>query len=54
MPSVHACGRTISTSPESRDRFVISVCAALMETGYVAKDYASHSFHIGAMNVNKS
>ncbi len=32
----------------TRARFVASVRAALSEAGYVAKDYADHSFRIGA------
>lgn len=32
----------------TRARFVASIRAALTEAGYVAKDYAGHSFRIGA------
>ena len=32
----------------TRDHFVRGVWAALSEAGYVAKDYAGHSFRIGA------
>ena len=37
-----------SSRPLTKAKFVARVCSALSEAGLSAKDYASHSFHIGA------